>query len=118
MGELPAEGEIFHVDESHFTCLVCGEEMSFDFEEGGAKLEPGELTEGAEEDIGTEEFPSLEDGDLLTEAPELRMKVTSECGAEYLVMKQPGVSGFLIKHLIESEPELTEKKFEEDTPPE
>lgn len=118
MGELPDKGEIFHIDEPHFTCLVCGEEIDFDFEEEGEKLEPGELSEKVEEEIGIEEYPSLEDGDLSTELPELHMKVTSECGAEYLVIKQPGMSGFLVKHLIESEPELAEKEFEENFPPE
>lgn len=119
MGELPDEEETLEIDEPSFECLVCGREIEFNFEESEGKIEPGEVSEEVEEEIGSEEIPSLEGGGLKeAERPELEMKIICDCGAEYIVKKRLGEPGFIVNHEIESEPELAEKEFEEDVPPE
>ncbi|MFP4045624.1 MAG: hypothetical protein ACLFS3_01030 [Candidatus Aenigmatarchaeota archaeon] len=112
------EGETFEIDEPHFQCVVCEEEIEFSFDEEDG-LEPGEISEEVREEIGDEFIPSEEDfaeSDVGMEEPGVEgseMKIICDCGAEYIVRKTPGVPGFEVSHTIESEPELAEKEFED-----
>ncbi len=114
------DGEVLEIDEPHFECLVCEEMIEFDFQPGDpVEPEPEEeVPEEFEEEFGeslatpenfTEEVESeLEDNE------EESMRIDCECGAEYIVKKIPGVPGFEVTHIVESEPELVEKEFEEE----
>jgi len=116
MEDLMPEGETFEIDEPCFQCLVCEEDVEFEFQPGGPVIPETdeELPEELEEDIVTPEnfaeevTPEMEGNDEET------MRIDCSCGAEYLVKKVPGVPGFEVVHIIEEEPELVEKEFEEE----
>lgn len=110
------EGETFEIDEPPFQCLVCEDEITFDFDEVDG-LEPSEISDEVREEIGEEFIPSEEDfAKEGMEEPGVEgseMKIVCDCGAEYIVRKSPGMPGFEVTHAIDSEPELAEKEFED-----
>ncbi|GEM_PF-2169875 len=110
------EGEVLELDESQFNCLVCDELLEFDFDTDGP-IEPesdGELPKEFKENIATPENFTDEVDSGMDENTEETMRIDCVCGAEYLIRKIPGVPGFEVIHMIESEPELAEKEFEQE----
>ena len=120
MNEGNIQGEIFEIDDEEFECLVCEELIEFNFEAqeieepGTSEDLPEEFEEEFEEDLATPENFTDEVETEMEENSEETMRVDCECGAEYMVKKVPGVPGFEVTHLVESEPELAEKEFEQE----
>lgn len=114
MDDVP-QGEILEIDEPKFDCVVCEETLEFDFEPGPVESDKGEeLPEKFEENIATPENFTEEVESEMEENSEETMRIDCECGAEYIIKKIPGVPGFEVTHLVESEPELAEKEFEQE----
>ncbi|MFP4117143.1 MAG: hypothetical protein ACLFTY_03955 [Candidatus Aenigmatarchaeota archaeon] len=115
MDDVVPEGEVLEIDEPKFECLVCEEMLEFEFDPGPVEPENSEeLPEEFEENIATPENFTEEVESDIEENSEETMRIDCECGAEYLVKKIPGVPGFEVTHLVESEPELAEKEFEQE----
>ncbi|MFP4116226.1 MAG: hypothetical protein ACLFTQ_03430 [Candidatus Aenigmatarchaeota archaeon] len=112
-----SEGEVLEIDEPRFECVVCEEIIEFDFRPGLPRTKPEEdlpeeFEEEFEEDLATPENFTEEVESEMEESEEETMRINCDCGAEYIVKKIPGVPGFEVTHLVESEPELAEKEFE------
>lgn len=119
MDDTIPEGEVLEIDEPRFQCVVCEEWVDFDFQPGPVEPEPTEdlpeeFEEDFEEDIATPENFADEVEPEIEENEEESMRIDCECGAEYMIKKVPGVPGFRVAHLVESEPELAEKEFEQE----
>lgn len=114
MEELSSGGETFEIDEPKFQCVVCENLIQFKFEPEESQTTE-ELPEEFEEEISTpENFEEEVEEEFEKDADEEQMKIDCDCGAEYVIKKIPGIPGFEVVHLIESEPELVEKEFEEE----
>lgn len=111
--EVERKGKSFEIDEPRFECLTCERTIEFEFEPGKEE-DPEEVPEEFEEEISTPENFAEEVKGEFEEAKGESMKIDCECGAEYIIKKVPGVPGFEVTHLTESEPELVEREFEEE----
>ncbi len=116
MEDMVPEGKIFEVEDNSFDCLICEETIEFEFDpDGPMETDPEEELIGEfEEDIATPDNFTEEVEPEIDGNEEESMMIDCECGAEYLIKKVPGVPGFEVVHLVEEEPELIEKEFENE----
>lgn len=112
---IPGENE-FEIEEPEFECIICEELVEFEFDESTSESSemPEDMDEKMMEAEMDPEFDLEPEDDIGPGMEETEMRVECICGARYKVRKEPGVPGFIVKHISEEDEFMDEMTDEEN----